>query len=339
MASMSSDESARHLRIYCETLPFEEVTRPRTVALLRRHELEIVLAVRPWQLPDLPGVARVLRDAGVPVSVWPMLADEEGRWASAHNAPSFARFLRDAADLLEAAGVPPREVLLDLEPPFAQARALATSGGSRGPWLDLASARPRATTPRAMDDASSELAAAVVDLHDRGIATASAVWPLVALDPPGARGWQALLGTPVDALATGRVSVMVYTSILEGWSRGAIRRRDAKLLLTAASARALRRWGASAGISLGCVGTGALIDEPVYRDPSELAEDVALVRAAGCHDLSLFDLGGVLAREPAEAWLDAFAYGAELLETRASKRVLIVRRLSRLATWALARKR
>jgi len=336
---MPSDERPAKLRIYCETLPFEEVTRPRTIALLRRHDLEIVLAVRPWQLEELPAVAQVLRDSGVLCSVWPMLADDEGRWASAQNAASFVRFVRSAADALEAAGALPREVLLDLEPPFAHARALAASGGSGGRWFDFASARPRATSVRAMDAASNELAAAVVDLHDRGVATASAVWPLVALDAPGERGWQALLGTPVDALATGRVSVMMYTSILEGWSRGAVRRRDARLLLTAASARALRRWGPGAGMSLGCVGTGALVDEPVYRDPSELAEDVALARAAGCRDLSLFDLGGVLAREPAEAWLDAFAYGADLLEAQASKRVHIVRRLSRVATWALGRKR
>ena len=336
---MQSDERPATLRIYSETLPFEEVARPRTVALLRRHDLEIVLAVRPWQLAELPAVAQVLRDSGVHCSVWPMLTDEEGRWASAQNAASFVRFVRSAVDALEAAGALPREVLLDLEPPFAHARALAAGGGSGGGWLDLASARPRAPSARAMDAASNELAAAVADLHDRGVATASVVWPLVALDPPGARGWQALLGTPVDALATGRVSVMMYTSILEGWSRGAVRRRDASLLLTAASARALRRWGPSAGMSLGCVGTGALVDEPVYRDPSELAEDVALARAAGCRDLSLFDLGGVLARAPAEAWLDAFAHGAELLEAQASKRVRLARRLSRVATWALGKKR
>ncbi len=333
------DKSAAKLRIYCETLPFEEVIRPRTVALLRRHELEIVVAVRPWQLAELPAVAQVLRDAGVSCSIWPMLSDEEGRWASAHNAPSFVRFVRATVDALEAAGAPPREVLLDLEPPFAHARALATTGGSTGRWYDFAAARPRTTSAEAMNAAALELGAAVTALHARGIATASAVWPLVALDPPDARGWQALLGTPVDALATGRVSVMVYTSILEGWSRGAIRRRDAKLLLVAASARALARWGPSAGLSLGCVGTGALVDEPIYRDPSELAEDAALARASGCRDLSLFDLGGVLSREPAEAWLDAFANGADHPEGDATKRVRIVRKLSRLATWALSRRR
>jgi hypothetical protein len=189
-----------------------------------------------------------------------------------------------------------------------------------------------------MDEASRALASEIADLHARGIATASAVWPLVALDPPGARGWQSLLGTPVDALATERVSVMMYTSILQGWSRGTLRRRDATALLAAASERVSGRWGARAGLSLGCVGTGALLDEPVYRDPRELAEDVAIARAGGCHDLSLFDLGGVLGREPAEAWLDAFAHGAEMTRVRTSRRVIAARRLSRLATWALGKK-
>jgi len=337
MGDMTNDRAAdpaalaAKLRIYCETLPYEQVTRPRTIALLRRHDLELVLAVRPWQLAELTGVVRELRDGGVAVSIWPMLSDDEGRWASAHNAVSFVSFVRQTVDTLGAAGLTPREVLLDLEPPFVHARALATGG--------LGAARPRTTSSAAMDAASNELMVAVTELHARGIATASAVWPLVALDPPGARGWQALLGTPVDALATGRVSVMMYTSILEGWSRGAVRRRDATALLAAASARAASRWGPGAGMSLGCVGTGALLDEPIYRGPSELAEDVALARAGGCVDLSLFDLGGVLGREPAEAWLEAFAHGAELIDARTSKRVIAARRLARIATWALGKRR
>jgi hypothetical protein len=342
--------AAPKLRIYCETLPYDDVVRPRTVALLRRYRLELVLAVRPWQVLELPRVARTLAEAGVPVSVWPMLADEQGRWANADNTPSFARLLRDAIGRLVEAGSAPGEVLLDLEPSFAHARALAVSAGSAGEGalsraralLGLGGTRPGPASARAMDAASNELGRSITELHDRGIGTASAIWPLVALDMPGERGWQSLLGTPVDALGTGRISVMVYTSILEGWSRGAVRRRDATALLSAASRRVTRRWGERAGVSLGCVGTGALVDEPVYRGPAELAVDVALARAAGVSDLSLFDLGGVLGREPAEAWLDAFAYGNELVEGeglrrwgRPSRRVEVARRVARVATWAL----
>jgi hypothetical protein len=68
-------------------------------------------------------------------------------------------------------------------------------------------------------------------------------------------------------------------------------------------------------------------------------EDATLARAAGCHDLSLFDLGGVLsrARPPGVAPIP-FAR-QRLLETRGSKARPRRAPLARLATWALARKR
>lgn len=323
------------LRIYSETLPYADVVAPATLRLLARHRLEVVLAVRPWQVEQLPAVAARLQHAGLSLSVWPMISDEEGRWANAQNAATFVRFVRETVDTLDRAGAVPREVLIDLEPPFAQARALATRG------LGAVKARPRSAPVPLFDSAAMLLARAVEDLRARGVATSSAVWPLVALDPPGERGWQGLLGTPVDALPTDRVSVMMYTSIVEGWSRGTIRRRHASALLSAATARALRRWGERAGMSIGCVGTGAFEDEPVYRDPSELADDVAIARGAGCEDLSLFDLGGVLARPPAEAWLEAFASGRDALlaSGKSSRRVDAARRLARVATWALGRAR
>ncbi|MBX3199749.1 MAG: hypothetical protein KF894_16555 [Labilithrix sp.] len=329
-------------RVYSETLPYAELVRPRTIALLARYRLELVLAVRPWDEPELPRVARALRDGGVPLSVWPMLSDDDGRWASAHNAPQFSRLVLSVCDALDRGGAPPRDVLFDLEPPFAHARALA-SMGSRGTstpagLAGLASGLTRATSG-AFDAASRALGDAVAEVHARGIATSTAVWPLVALDRPGGQAWQSLLGTPVDALGAGHVSVMMYTSILEGWSRRALRRRDVTALLAAATSRAVRRWGSSAGISLGCVGTGALDDEPTYRDPSELAEDAAVARAAGCDKLTLFELGGVLAREPAEAWLDAFAAGGAASVGGTSKRVRVARTVARAATWALGRRR
>jgi hypothetical protein len=67
-----------------------------------------------------------------------------------------------------------------------------------------------------------------------------------------------------------------------------------------------RRFGPAAGVSLGAVGVGALGDEPTYRHPRELARDVSVARGLGLSALSLFDLGGVLSRPPAEAWLEAF---------------------------------
>jgi hypothetical protein len=329
------------LRIYCETLPLEDVVRPRTIALLERYALEIVLAVRPWDVDGLPRVARALSEGGVTLSVWPMLSDEDGRWASAHNAEAFASLVERIIDALAARELVPRDVLLDLEPPFKQARALTPDPGATG-LFRLARGVARPVSPARMSEAEARLGRVISDLRAKSITTSLAVWPPVALDPPGERGWQTLLGTPIDGLAADHVSVMLYTSILEGWSRGALRRRDVMALLARGTERVVRRFGERAGVSLGCVGTGAFEHEPIYRTPAELAADVAIARSMGCTRLALFDLGGVLAREPAEAWLDAFtkASDADLAPPiHFGKRVTAARTLARAATWALGRRR
>lgn len=307
-------------RIYSELLPYDDVVAARTLGLLARYCLELVLAVRPWDLARLPDVARALRDAGVTFSLWPMLADDEGRWANAGNADAFRELLLRVCDAAR-----PGDVLVDLEPPFAQAKALTHVK----PRLAALAPHPALAPARAV------LGRTVDDLAARGITTSLAVWPLVALDGASERGWQRLLGTPVDGLAASHVSIMLYTSLLEGWSRGALRRTDAAALLAAATRRALRRWGPRAGVSLGCVGVGAFGDEPTYRDARELADDVAIARAAGCDALSLFDLGGVLARPRPEPWLDAFVDGGDA-DHRAGNRVRLAQFAARIATRALA---
>jgi hypothetical protein len=332
-------ERAWQDRIYSETLPWPELVHARTLQLLRRYALELVLAVRPWDVHALPAVAAALRDAGIPLSIWPMLEDEKGRWINVHNAREFRAFVLTICDVL--GDTPPADVLFDLEPPFDRARALIALA-MRSHTLEGISrfaAELRKPSGAPFEAAASELGRTGAEVRARGITTSAAVWPLVALDPPSLRGWQRLLGTPTDALGASHVSVMMYTSIFEGWSRGTLRRRDARALLAAATVRTARRWGASAGISLGCVGTGAFADEPTYRDPAELADDVAVARASGVSRLTLFDLGGVLARGPAEAWLDAFRAPTDATTTEPSKRVSAARAIARAATWAVSARR
>lgn len=322
-------------RIYCETLSFEEVVRPRTMELLARYRLALVLAVRPWQIGSLPTVARAAARAEVPLAIWPMLADGDGRWVSAGNAERFAALVRALVGELAPRGLSPAEVMVDLEPPFAEVRALSDLPESRG--LRLLEPLRRLPKTLAVPSAATfarggdVLGALTRELRAQGIATSAAVWPLVALDRPRAATWQALLGTPVDALGADRVSVMMYTTILEGWSRRSVRRSDALALLDGATRRTMIRF-AGAGISLGCVGTGALADEPIYASPRQLAEDVAVARRAGCTDLSLFELGGVLARAPAEAWLEAFTTEDHPARVATTARVGLARAVARTAT-------
>jgi hypothetical protein len=117
-----------------------------------------------------------------------------------------------------------------------------------------------------------------------------------------------------------------------------MRRRHALEILERASLATSDRFGPRAGVSLGAVGTGAFGNEPVYRSPHELAEDVGAALGCGISDLTLLDLGGVLARPPAESWLAALVE-TEAIEapSRKALRLRAAKSLEKLGTLGLAR--
>jgi len=286
-------------RVWSETLPFSALTDPATLRLLARFDVELVAAVRPWDLPDVPSFVGACNDAGVGLRFWPMIADADGRWANALNALAFTRFVRDLLDAVPE-GARIIDVAVDLEPPFGVVTTVLHSPAAV--WPSLASINgTNWTAARAL------LRGLIAAVHDREVQCSAAVLPFVLLDPSRGRlrPVQRALSVPVDALPWDHASVMLYTSMLEGWSGGFVRRDRAVDLLARGTAAARRRFGPAAGVSLGVVDVGALGDEPRYRNHSELAADVATAQREGVDAITLFDLGGVLRRRPPEAWLDA----------------------------------
>ncbi|MBK8694386.1 MAG: hypothetical protein IPN17_19410 [Deltaproteobacteria bacterium] len=288
-------------RIWSETLPFTALTEPATLALLARFRVELIAAVRPWDLPALPGLLGACNDAGVSVGLWPMIEDADGRWASASNAPRFTAFARRLLDALPPEALV-RDLAIDLEPPFG---VVATA--MRSPTAVLPSVSSLHDAGWAA--ARREFRSLIGEVRDRGLQCSATVLPFVLLDPSTGplRPVQRALSVPVDALPWDHVNVMLYTSLFEGWSGGLIRRTRAIDLLARGAAATRRRFGDSAGVSVGVVDVGALGDEPRYRDPSELAVDVAVSLSSGVDVINLFDLGGVLRRGPAEAWFEALS--------------------------------
>lgn len=205
--------------------------------------------------------------------------------------------------------------MLDLEPPFSTLLHIARR------W---ASVRREVKLLRAPDTARMRAEACVHALldewRDEGVVVSTALSPPV-VDKGAAPAWRtilALLPEPEDAV---HHSVMLYTSIAEGWSRGLLTREDVRAWLSHGAELARDRYGARGGVSVGTVGTGIFGDEPVYRCVAELAEDVSIAKSIGIRSISLFDLKGVLARPPAEAWLEALnappsTRGAQTLRSR-----------------------
>jgi hypothetical protein len=270
--------------VWCETLPYDEL--PALVPLLARYRVDLLLAVRPWQLAEAGEVVRRFQGAGVFVGVWPLLADEHGRWASATSCSRFVALADELVDRVPFAD----ELVIDLEPPLPQ---LERWRAGRPAWL---TARGYGTARDAYVIATARWRA------DRRVTTA--VLPLLAIELRG-QWLQRVIGTPASELVVDRHSVMAYTSLFEGWSRGLVDRRRAEGLLLACAHLSRLRFGTRAALSLGTVGPGAFGNEPSYRDVGELARDVALCRRAGIAELSLFDLGGIVRRPPEEAWFEA----------------------------------
>ncbi len=268
-------------------LPFPELSAALLEKLAARR-IELLLAVRPWQLVEIADVAERVRSAGVYLGLWPMLGDEHGRWASVRSMVGFITLVDSVIERVPSVD----ELIIDLEPPhdvLAQWKAL----------------RPAFPTAQGYREARDALVAAIKRWkYPRPLRVTTAVLPLLPLELRGE--WiQRALGTPATALPVDAHNVMAYSSLYEGWSRGLINRSRAERLLSFTARAARWRFGPTAAISIGCMGPGAFGDEPAYRGVDELARDVDIVKRADIHELALFDLAGVVRRGNVDTWLDA----------------------------------
>ena len=287
--------------IWAETAPDGALRDPATWRLLQRHDLEVAIAVRPHHIDDVTRWVDVAHACGVRTSVWPMIHDDDGRWLSVANVGIFSAFVREVR-----AAAPGSELVLDLEPPFPLVRG-ALDG------RPLAAARLFALARDTADrrEGQRAIVSLCAETMRAGSSLMLGVMPFVLFDDDDGRGaWSRFSGSPAE-LGAARLNVMLYSSLIEGYSRGSLRRADVRSLLYEGCRGAVHAFGARAAVSLGSAGIGALGDEPVYPDPGALADDVALATVAGVRDQWLFDLGGVLSRGAPEPWLAAFVGPAD----------------------------
>ncbi len=280
-------------RIWSELVPLAELSASPALGALARRDIGLLAAVQPGDVEHAVALVERARQLDLSIGLWPLLEDARGRWLHPGNAGAFVGWIETLLDALDRRGLSVDTVALDLEPPIDEVRRIADGRfGAARAWLT----RELEGQPHRR---------VVGSLRARGVEVIAAVVPWIALPGRASRGWQRALGAPVDEVPYDAVSAMAYTTLMEGYSFGALRREDARAMLAWLARAAKARFGARAALSLGAVGVGALGDEQRYRDPVELAEDVASARAAGVEDLALFDLAGVLARPPIERWLDA----------------------------------
>ena len=304
------------LRIWSETATPTDLRSRQTHALLRRHNCTLALAVRPAGAAVARQTWNCLQDAGIATAIWPMVADVDGRWLSYVSLSAFRTLWAEVGEAFS--DVAALELVLDVEAPFGRAAEWLPAGSH-------ATAAPRSTfawaqrlrallnrdargAPSAWAQRSAEMQVALQRLNYAGYRLSSAELPTSVLPDAAAFGWARQLGLPLPsawAQATSPHHVMLYSSLLEGWSRGAFARSHAEYALFRLAQLAHARFGERAAVALGLLGAGAFGQEPAYRGPVELARDVALCRRAGVHQFSLFDLGGLLRQADPDCWLRA----------------------------------
>jgi hypothetical protein len=284
--------------VFVEDLEPSELLRPAVVKLLVDHGLAPIVSVRPWNVTETLEARVALEQAGLPVTLWPMLDDAAGRWVNVRTVAAMRPFVQGIADAARtSAPTLPLRVLLDLEPPIDDVRKVIHSRS--------VFALARLAGILAAPGGTRELAALVGDLRQRKGEVSAAVVPFVLADGP-LGGVSRLLGVKTSRAACDPAWIMAYSTLFAGYSRGYVDRARALGLVGMAARRARQRFGTGAALALGCVGTGALGDEAVYRDHEELAADVAVAIREGIERLALFDLKGVLGRAEPERWLGAF---------------------------------
>jgi hypothetical protein len=207
-------------RIWCEDLDYARLEDRKLLSALRDRNVSLLVSVKPHQLSTVSLMVRTCRRAGVSVGLWPMLENRAGRWVNNRTMGSFVEFARA---LLQVLDEPPQVLVVDLEPPLEQVRRLTA-----GRFWSLAHNATVSASPEG-------LLAILEELKRRGIASMAAVLPMVVADQRGAlgiwsQGWQRVLATRVDGLPFDHVCVMAYTSMIEGYSRGFLRRDDCRAL-------------------------------------------------------------------------------------------------------------
>src|SRR5207253_2381818 len=128
---------------------------------------------------------------------------------SVASAAAFIAF----ADAVIAAAPLARELVIDLEPPISR---LARLKGLRPVWL-----------PSVGFVGARDAYAAATRRWSASHRVTTAILPMLL----AGRWMERVMGTPVSTLAVERHSVMAYTSLFEGLSRGLVNRRRAEQLL------------------------------------------------------------------------------------------------------------
>ncbi|MFC1888347.1 hypothetical protein ACFL4G_01185, partial [Thermodesulfobacteriota bacterium] len=269
--------------------------------------------------------------AGIELALWPLLPDEIGYWPNERNVDSFSAFVQEILDQVRTDGLRLPWIAIDMEPPIYQMDALKGTWGIDRLRTLASLARANRNRPR-FEAASDRYRSLLGVIHRAGAKTLVPVLPILSHElTRNGQGLQDLLETPITGIGWDVISLMIYNSMLVGYSGERISWTDARWYLYSTCREMRRALGTRASVSVGLLSPAKLGDEPYYEDPDELRPDVQAAVAAGIADIAVYSLEGILGKKDPEAWLKTVARSGPAVPAR-SRRVDLVRALGGLIT-------
>jgi hypothetical protein len=308
------------LRFWEESLTPPDIVK-KALPLLKEYTAGIAVSLYPTSLTKRNVTAlHKLREAGVELTFWPLMEKEQGYFPGERNLGIYAALVRHLLQWAEKNDVMPDMLAVDLEMPIQQINAVM---GAKSSILKLygayQSARANLDRERYYK-AKARLDELNKEIQDRGIRTLTAVLPWVGLEmETDYELLQDMTETPASGIGWDVVSPMLYVSMMEGMSGGAMTRRDANWLVYDNCRRLREKFGGRAGVSLGLTGGGVLESEPIFGSPAQLLTGLQAALAAGVRDVSIYSLEGVLSRDDPRKWFDAIRAAEPKVPDRSRK--------------------
>lgn len=308
------------LRFWAELIEPPDIAK-KALPLLEKFGAGVAVAVYPVSLTRKNANAfRKLLDAGIELTFWPLMEQEQGYFPGERNMDEYSAMVRHVVSWSEKNAVTPSMIAVDLEPPIQQLSKVFGASGGLGILRGAVGAARENLDRERYYRAKSVLEELNGWVQDQGIRTLTAIMPWVGLELEGDHELiQDMNETPVAGIAWDILSPMLYVTMLSGMTGGALNRRDANWLVYDSCVKLREKYGGRAGVSLGLTGAGVLENEPVFEEPEELVVGLQAALAAGVRDVSVYSLEGVLERDDPGAWLEALRAAEPRVPERSGK--------------------
>jgi hypothetical protein len=308
------------LRFWEESLAPPDIVK-KALPLLEEFSAGVAIAMYPVSLTRKNvNALRKLKEAGIEITFWPLMEKEHGYFPSERNTTVYTSIVRQLLEWARKNDVVPDILAFDLEMPIQQMHKVLSAPNAFAKLRNVVASTRENLDRERYYRAKDKLAGLNAEIQDQGIRTLTAVLPWVSLEMEGdAELLQDMSETPASGIGWDVISPMLYVSMLEGMSGGAITKRDANWLVYDNCRHLREKFGGRAGVSLGLTGGGVLEDEPVLDEPADLTVGISAALAAGIRDISVYSLEGILRRKEPRLWLKAIRASQPAIPERSRK--------------------